>query len=439
MQIIDRRQNPGGRNLGNRQRFINRARSRLRRAIKDNILERSISDTESGETVTIPADDTHEPEFRRDDSTGTRSRVFTGNREFQEGDTIPRPKSGGGGGGGAEGSDEGEGEDSFVFTLSRDEFLDLVFEDLQLPALVKKQLKAETSAKPKRAGFSMSGPAARLNLMRSMRGSLMRRAALGRPKQVAIDEMERELSRLEAGEIVPPDGRAPETRIAELREMLERARTKRARVPYLDPLDLRYNRVEHRPEPIAQAVMFCLMDVSASMNEEMKGLAKRFFMLLHLFLQRQYDHVAVVFIRHTQRAEEVDEETFFTGRQTGGTVVSSALEEMIRIAKERFPVDDWNIYVAQASDGDNFTTDVAPCARLLEEKVLPITQYMAYVEIDGRLRGSVGFSLQGESDLWRGYEGVAAASPKLQMRRIGSAEDIYPVFRDLFKAEEAPS
>ena len=434
MQIIDRRQNPSGRNLGNRQRFVERARARLRNAVKDAIRERSIEDTDSGERVVIPADDVHEPEFRRDSATGARRGVFTGNKAFRAGDEIPRPESGGAGSGGSEGSPDGEGEDGFAFTLSRDEFLDLLFEDLALPDMVKKKLKAVESTKRYRAGYSTSGPANRLNMVRSLRRSMVRRAALGRPDQAAIELLESELARLEAGEIVPSDGADTNARIEELRETLARVRQRRAAVPWLDPMDLRFNRMEHRPEPIAQAVMFCLMDVSASMDEDMKGLAKRFFLLLHLFLKRHYELVEVVFIRHTQKAEEVDEQVFFEGRQTGGTVVSSALDEMVRIAEARYPPDAYNIYVAQASDGDNVSSDVANCQTLLTDRILPFVQYMAYVEIMPQ-RDRLGIPSRRETELWRGYASVAEAQESLAMRRIAHAKDIFPVFRDLFRKE----
>jgi uncharacterized protein len=437
LRIIDRRRNPSGKSLGNRQRFMDRAREQLRKAIKENIRQRSISDTTSGETVVIPADGTHEPVFKHDYETGERSRVLPGNKEFRAGDRLPRPQ-GGSGGGGREGSEEGEGEDAFAFTLSRDEFLDLLFEDLKLPDMVKKQLKAEDSERPHRAGFTTSGPAHRLNMVRTVRRSLVRRAALARPKYDAIQKMEDELARLESGEITPADGEARERRIAELRDMLARARDKRSRIPFIDPIDLRYNRMEYRPQPIAQAVMFCLMDVSASMDEEMKGLAKRFFLLLHLFLERHYDNVSVVFIRHTQHAEEVDEQTFFEGRQTGGTVVSTALKEMLRIASARYPTSDYNIYVAQASDGDNVRSDIETCLNLLDDRILPMAQYMAYVEINPPVRGRRGAG-RDESDLWHGYAQIAGSQPNLAMRRISEASDIFPVFRDLFKSEGAQS
>jgi uncharacterized sporulation protein YeaH/YhbH (DUF444 family) len=107
--------------------------------------------------------------------------------------------------------------------------------------------------------------------------------------------------------------------------------------------------------------MFCLMDVSGSMGEREKDLAKRFFMLLHLFLKRRYERLDIVFIRHTHDAQEVDEHTFFYSRQSGGTIVSTALEEMKKIVHDRYATGEWNIYAAQASDGYTQTGDASRC------------------------------------------------------------------------------
>src|SRR3546814_4446512 len=112
--------------------------------------------------------------------------------------------------------------------------------------------------------------------------------------------------------------------LGRLREERDRLERRRRLISYIDPIDLRYRRYEHHPKPIAQAVMFCLMDVSGSMTEHMKDLAKRFFALLHLFLSRCYEHVEVVFIHHTDRAAEVDEQTFFYSTVTGGTQIGRA-------------------------------------------------------------------------------------------------------------------
>jgi uncharacterized sporulation protein YeaH/YhbH (DUF444 family) len=200
-------------------------------------------------------------------------------------------------------------------------------------------------------------------------------------------------------------------------------------------LDLRYRRFEPYPKPIAQAVMFCMMDVSGSMTEHMKDLAKRFFMLMHVFLTRRYKHVDIVFIRHTDKAQEVDEETFFTSAETGGTLVSSALVEMKRIIAERYRPEDWNIYGAQASDGDNSSSDADRTRSLLQQDLLPNCQYFAYLEVGEDAGGRFGSSSQGTT-LWRTYKTVQGAG-RFAMRRVHQRGDIYPVFRDLFQKQGA--
>lgn len=432
--IIDRRQQPRGKNLGNRQRFLRRARSHIRRSIRERLRERGVTDADQGGTVSIPQDEVHEPEFGQDPHSGERERVLPGNKEFQEGDRIPKPE-GGAGGSGSEGSDSGEGEDEFTFQLTREEFLDAFFEDLELPDLVKSRVASESAPEPKRAGFTTDGPPVRMNLERTMRHSMARRVALGRPTQRAIEAMQRELDDLRSGRIQPADGRARETRIAELEDMLARAAERRAKVPFIDPIDLRYNHIEAVPKPITQAVMFCLMDVSASMDEDMKDLAKRFFILLHLFLKREYEHVDIVFIRHTQEAQEVDEDAFFQSRQTGGTIVSTAFDEMLRVVGERYPVDDWNIYLAQASDGDNWPQDRQRCPRVLSDKVLPLCQYAAYVEVARGTGTGAGFLNGVHSELWQSYDAVADQHEHFARRRVSEPADIYPVFRDLFRRQ----
>ncbi len=162
---------------------------------------------------------------------------------------------------------------------------------------------------------------------------------------------------------------------------IERLKRRQRAIPFIDPIDVRYSRFSPVFVPRAKAVMFCLMDVSASMGEREKELAKRFFILLHLFLKRKYERVDIVFIRHTDEAAEVDEQEFFYGRETGGTVVSSALKEMMAIREARYPVGDWNVYCAQASDGDNSGSDSRECVALLSQAILPLAQYYAYIEI----------------------------------------------------------
>ena len=428
--FIDRRENPKDKSLGNRQRFLRRARARLREVVDQSIKQRGITDLDKGEVVTIPTRDIREPRLRQSREGGRRDHVLPGNKEYQAGDRLPKPPKGGAGEGRREASDDGEAEDAFEFALTREEFLDLFFEDLELPDLVKTDLREVTTTKYRRAGISPVGTPTNLNLLRTMRNSYGRRLALGRPKTEAIEALEAEIVRLQA------DGdEADAQTLAALVAELEGLERKRRWVPFIDPIDLRFNAYEAKPEPNAQAVMFCLMDVSGSMGEREKDLAKRFFMLLHLFLERRYERTDLVFIRHTHEAREVDEETFFHSRESGGTVVSTVLREMRDIVADRYPPSSWNIYAAQASDGENFTGDSARCAALLQEALMPLCQYFAYVEIlDEREMEIFRDTTQG-AELWRHYLGIAEHWANFAMKRVSTPAEIYPVFRELFQSQ----
>ena len=425
--FIDRRLNPKGKSLGNRQRFLRRARAQIKQFVDQAIKDRNIADIDRGDVVTIPTKRISGPRFRHARTGGHRDSVFAGNKDFVAGDRIAKPPQGGN-----KASDQGQGEDEFQFALSKDEFLDLFFVDLELPDLVKTNLKELHSFKPRRAGFAVSGTPANINVLRTMRNSFARRLALKRPNQGAVEAIEREILRLEA----QPDPTPEELhQLTTLQEELERMERKRKQVPYIDPVDIRYSQYEAQPLPNTKAVMFCLMDASGSMGGREKDLAKRFFVLLHLFLKRRYEHIDIVFVRHTHEAQEVDEETFFYNRETGGTVVSTALREMLRVLRDRYPPDEWNIYAAQASDGDNFSGDSEQCLEVLDEQLMPLCQYYAYVEILDERESDI-FQHEGSgTSLWRAYKAVNDRWSNFQMKRIARPGDIYPVFRELFSKQ----
>ena len=423
MHIIDRRRDPGGKSLANRQRFIRRARALVRRAVREASAGRSIKDVDKGGDIVVPADGVHEPVLRRGSQGGKREYVLPGNKKYVQGDTIPRPEEEGGGSGAGE---DGEGEDDYRFALSDEEFLDLFLEDLELPDLAKRQVMGVEETQPVRAGFRSSGPPATLSVVRTMRNSMLRRTALGRPRPEEIAALQAEIEKLD-------DAGGHHETVAALRDELERKQRRMRLVPFIDPIDVRYRRYDQVPKPVARAVMFCLMDVSGSMDEHMKDLAKRFYALLYLFLKRRYKRVDVVFIRHTHEAKEVDEETFFHSRESGGTVVSTALQEMARIVHDRFPANQWNIYAAQASDGDNLPMDNANTINLLKTAILPLCQYYAYLEVSHARDDGAGEA----SSLWRAYELVTGSDERMAMRKVSHRRDIYPVFRDLFARDSA--
>ena len=426
MDILDRRPNPSGKNLENRQRVLVRARAAVARATRSAIDSGTLREVGRDQAVTIPADSLHEPSFHTVFTSGQRQVVLSGNKEFSTGDRLERPRGGGQGSGAGDGQGgDGQGEDGFRFVLTRNEFLDLFFEDLELPDLVKSQIVATETTSPMRAGISLDGSPSQIDMSRSMRQSMARRIGLRRPKTEEVMALEAEIAALERS------GDAAD-RLPGLRAELEFALRRLARVPWMDPVDMRYRRFTQAPKPSARAVMFCLMDVSGSMSEPMKDLAKRFFLLLHVFLERRYKRVELVFIRHTETAEEVDEQTFFTDPRTGGTVVSTALAEFARIQRERYPHDSWNIYAAQASDGDNSGGDTGRAVAMLENDLLPLVQHFAYIEVS-----QSGARIRGETDLWRGYAPLSGREPKLAMRRVSEAKDIFPVFRDLFGRKAA--
>jgi uncharacterized sporulation protein YeaH/YhbH (DUF444 family) len=431
VSIVDRRLNPKGKSHGNHQRFVRVARAELREAVARSLRKRNIGDlAKDSDDVEISTKRISEPRFRLAPNGGDKSYVLPGNKEFSEGDTLPRPAEGGGGAGGREGSPDGGGEDTFQFTLGRDEYLDILFEDLELPDLAKTELKHSTALAQRRAGYAPVGTPNNLALLRTMRNSLARRISLKRPDRREVEALARKIAELESE---PERSVEDEDCLAKMRADFALLDRKLKVMPYLDPIDLRYNRFEPTPRPTSQAVMFCLMDVSGSMTEHMKDLAKRFFLLLHLFLTRRYEHVALVFIRHTSEAKEVDEETFFRRQETGGTVVSSALTEMQRIIAERFPVASWNIYAAQASDGDNYASDTELCLSLLRDAIMPQCQYFAYIEVREQNEDPVlSMGGGGATGLWRGYEALAGEFSNFAMKKVSEKGDIFPVFRELF-------
>jgi len=433
LSFIDRRLNPSGKSLPNRQRFIRLAKQAIRDAVVRSIRQRSLGDVEGKEVVSIPMDRIAEPRLRHAQRGGDRDLVLPGNKEFVRGDTLPKPKNGQGDGG-SKGSPDGEGEDEFRFTISAEEYLNVLFEELELPDLAKAKLRDVNVFRYRRAGHSVNGSPTNLNVSRTMRRSLARRIALGRPRGEEMAQLERKIAALEAVEERDAEAQAE---LEALKTSLDELRRRSRRIAYIDPVDLRYNRFEPSPQPAAQAVMFCLMDVSGSMTEDMKDLAKRFFLLLHLFLKRQYEHVELVFIRHTSEAKEVDEDTFFHSRETGGTVVSTALAEMRRIVDERYPVADWNIYAAQASDGDNYSSDGETCVQLLSEAILPVCQYFAYVEVYDPKQAEIFHSSLNVSELWKDYQSVGEERPNFAMKRVFSKADVYPVFHQLFARTRA--
>ena len=418
--LIDRRANAKNKNLVNRRRFLERYKKHIRKAVQDAVDQRSITDMERGEDVSIPAPDVSEPIFHHGKG-GKRTIVHPGNKEFVAGDQLARPPGGqGGGSGDGQASNQGEGQDDFVFQLTSEEFMEFLFEDLELPNLTKRQLKGNDSYKYEHAGFSSDGVPAKLSINRTMRSAKMRRIALNAKRKREHRALQQSL--------LAAQHSGDELTLRRIGVALQEIEQRMKRVSFLEDADLRYNLHLKKPLPTSQAVMFCLMDVSGSMDQSIKDMAKRFYLLLYMFLKRHYQRTDIVFIRHHTVAKEVDEQEFFYSRETGGTVVSSALKLMAEIIEDRYSPNEWNIYGAQASDGDNWNDDSPICAKILREQLIPCVQHFAYVEITKRSHQA----------LWAEYAQVEAEFPEyFAQQHIQTVSDIFPVFRQLFQKRVA--
>lgn len=417
INIVDRRKNTKGKSSENRQRFIKRISDQIKKALPDIVKNTNVKDITSTDKVKVPVKGIKEPQFTYDKDTGDKKHVHPGNKEYVEGDKVKKPQGGQGKGGKQGSNDPSITEDEFTVSISKDEFLDFFFQDLELPDMVKKHLDSIVDFKQKRAGYSNQGTPNRLNVVRSYKNSMARRMATGIFFDKKIKEIEDKLK----------DKSLTKDEIEFLEKELDRFKKMKLSVSFMEEVDLQYNNFEKVAIPTTSAVMFCIMDISGSMGEKEKDISKRFFMLLYMFLTKQYEKIDIVFIRHHTLAKEVNEEEFFNSRESGGTVVAPALELMRGIIKDRYS-KNWNIYAAQASDGDVWNkADADDCYKILDDDILNTIQYMIYIEV----------CRKNDGDLWGNYKLLSEKRRNFEIGKIGEVSEIWTVFQDFFKKKTA--
>ena len=414
--IVDRRPDKG-KSTANRQRVLKRLSGALKAQVDQLIARRKLNEHDKSTEVTIERKDVKEPSFSIDPASGDCARVVPGNQHYRVGDKIPRDPAGGRGQG--QGAGEGDDEDAFRFALSREEYLSLLFDELELPALVKKELLEIDENRFRRGGVVRYGNPGTVCVARTFKASIGRRVAAEAQFEEALEAAEAALELARQS--------AEPTRVQAAQLELQEVRQRGADIPFLDPVDLRHRSLIEVQSPRTAAVMFCLMDVSSSMDEVRKDLAKRFFTLLYLFLSRKYAKVELVFIRHTDQAQEVDEDTFFNGTQAGSTKVLSALAKMHEIIGLRYPASQYNIFGAQASDGDSFGADSTESSAYLIAQLLPESRYFVYAEVgDG--------SSNAPTSLWTAYQGIQ--SQQFNMASVRGRNEVYPALAKLFQKEQ---
>jgi len=412
--IIDRRKNNKGKSHNNRQKFLKRVEHKIKKALPEIIQSESIKDSINGGKVKIPIKGISEPSFRHDRKTGNKKYISPGNDQYHKGDKIKKPQGGSGSGQGKGSKDAPIGEDEFEIIISRKEFLKYFFDDLELPNLVKKHLESTEEFEYRRAGFVKYSIPPKLSIKKSFEQALGRRLAISGALKIKIKKLKKEL-----------ETETNPNKIKEIKEEIKKAEKYLKSINFMENVDLRYRNYDKYPIPITSAVMFCVMDVSYSMGEHEKDIAKRFFTLLYLFLMKNYKNVELVFIRHHTEASEVTEQEFFESRESGGTIVAPALDLANKIIDERYSTG-WNVYLSQVSDGDVWSTeDAYECRSIIQKKLLDKLQYMAYIEVNKRTKSS---------DLWVEYNIIK--DEKFSIKKINEVTEIWPVFKKLFEKKE---
>jgi uncharacterized sporulation protein YeaH/YhbH (DUF444 family) len=437
--FIDRRKAGKGKSTSNRQKLIKRIKNFIKVAEPKNIGTGGVSGTGVGANNTSPikvsAEALEEPHFLYAEG-GEETLVFIGNFEYDRGDVLDFPQSS------AKSSKAGlgeNGEDDFIVNIARDEFLDLFFEDCELPNLSAEKYTEKLDVIQQQAGFSTSGNPAQLSIIRTYKQSLGRRWAIMGPYKEELRELKEELEELTNKYGSEPSQEEVRARKAEIEERIMALHRKMNALDCFENADLRYRKKEARPLKTVDAVLIMSMDISGSMDENKKKIARRWFALLYAFIKRRYTNTELVFIAHTEEAFEMNEQDFFTTKINGGTKVSAALELINNIIKDRYDTATTNIYVSHASDGDNYDSDNPVVKDILigDGHLMNKIQFFNYVEV-GSQRGWL-ISNDSTTNLWDTYDDVRNAQPKrkVTLSVIEHAEDCYPIFKRVFRKENS--
>ncbi len=426
---VDRRKTGKGKSAGNRQRLLERIKDTIRSAKPDDIASGGVKGSSQGfsNPVRVARDALHEPSFHYSLRSGINEIIFIGNDQWERGDEwrIEYDEGGGGRGGAGQG---GGGEDDFIINISRDEFLNIFFEDCELPDMheTSERVLPETIQKP--AGFQKDGTAARLSVIRSYRNSLGRRNALVGADKTELEELENELNELNTALEGNPLNAVANARYKEVEARIAELKRKISAVPFFEKFDLRYRRSEKVDVKQADAVLFLLMDISGSMDEDKKTIARKLFSLQYAFIRKRYPQTDVIFIAHTDDAEEMTEEDFFTTRKSGGTTVSSSLILAHEIIKQRYDPDKTNIYLSYAGDGDNWPSDNQVVLSELEDNgLLSKLRHAVYSQV------GIGYSFNtGAGTLWDIMTSVSNTTHKLDLLRIRTDDEVFSSFRKVY-------
>lgn len=439
--LIDRRKAGRGKSSNNRQKLLSRVRTFIKNSMPSNISTGAGLGAGTGGQQSSPvkvAGSALEEPWLAYANGGQQTLILPGNDQYDRGDEIEFPQ------------DEGQpragqgdgGEDDFIINVARDEFLDLFFEDCELPNLKNAKIVEKLENKLSPAGFSTTGNPSQLSVIRSYKTSLGRRWALMAPHKEEREALEMEFRQLE--DCTPgTEYLSEEDRVRRMGEILLRLEELSNHIRHLDnfdKVDLRYKKKDAKPLRTIESVFIMIMDISGSMGQKEKTIARRWFALLYAFIKKKYGNTDLVYLAHTDEAMEMSEDDFFSTRINGGTTVSPAIALATKIILQRYDPNQTNIYVSHASDGDNYESD----GPLVIEEMTKATgllnkiQMFSYVEVGSAM--SSWFNMNpavatGDSSLWEAYAHCQqhVVDGKLSMAILETADECYPIFKKIFK------
>ena len=366
-----------------------RHKQKIERAIKDGIYDivadESIIGQDGKKTIRIPVRGIKEYRFIYGDNESNKQVGSAKGKDVKRGQSVGQAPQQSKPDAGEPGNDAGQ--EYYEVEITLNELAEYLFADLELPDLEKKRIKNITSESLKRKGIRKKGIRPRLDKKKTAINRIKRKKASARVDNTQEDE---------------------------------------ERFTFHEE-DLRYKHMKRSKKESSNAVIFFIMDISGSMTKNKKFLARSFYFLLYQFLNHRYENVDIVFLAHDTSSYEVNEEQFFTRGNSGGTIVSTALQHANDIISQRYHPDFWNIYCFQCSDGDNWPSDTGQCveiARLLKEK----TQLYAYCEIEPT--GERPIYSDDESRLSNCF--APLCDKQFKIVSINKKSDIWPSFRKVF-------
>ncbi|MEH0156783.1 DUF444 family protein [Limibacter armeniacum] len=370
------------RSASDRQRHKELVKKKIKEGIADIIAEEAIIGKNKNKVIKVPIKGIKEYRFIYGKNSKGAAQG-TGNEE--KGQVIQDGRGQPGQGVGQAGNRPGE--DIYETEITIEEAVNMMFEDMELPDLDrKKYFQTEAETYRKYLGYQKKGVRARLSKRKTMKNRLKRKKILG--------------SNLQEGESFP-----------------------------FHNDDLVYKRLVVDIQEHSNAVVFCLMDTSASMDQIKKYLARSFYFLLYSFLKNRYRNTEIVFVAHHTEAKEVTENEFFHKVESGGTMISSGYKKVLEIIEQRYNPAIWNIYAFHCSDGDNFSSDNRAAVEYAKQ-LTEVCNLFGY----GEIKPNTSYSWSSMIDEFRKIEAENFISLKIRNK-----ENIWPALKKFLTLDHSNS